>query len=307
MSSGFDIIGDIHGESDKLEALLLAMGYREQTGVFQHPDRKAIFVGDIIDRGPGVRRVVEIVSRMVGDDHAYLVLGNHELNLINWFRPLGLSKTFAHPHSKANRLQLSATLDVFSEDEAKSLANWLSYQPLFLEFPKFRVAHALWDQHFISRFIDTYSSCCLSPEVLRQSDRNPWLLQGLDRLTRGLNLRLPEGYFLTGNDGVSRKRIRAKFWGEASSNYGNVLLQAQPLPPELAARELTAIQKQQLCRYGAQERPLFVGHYWQSLPTNLFSANIACVDFSAAGTGPLVAYRLYHHHTALNPEHYFHV
>ena len=169
------------------------------------------------------------------------------------------------------------------------------------------MAHALWDQHFINRFVETFESCCLSPEILALSDKNPWLMQGLDRLTRGLNLRLPEGYFLTGNDGVSRKRIRARFWGDPATTYGNVLLQEQSLPDELASLELTAIQRQQLCLYGANERPLFVGHYWQRPPVALFSHNIACVDYSAAGTGPLVAYRLNHTDVELSADQYFHL
>ena len=49
----YDIVGDVHGQADKLEALLLAMGYRQHAGAYWHPTRKAIFVGDFIDRGPG--------------------------------------------------------------------------------------------------------------------------------------------------------------------------------------------------------------------------------------------------------------
>ena len=48
---GFDIIGDVHGQASKLEALLEGMGYRLKAGAFQHPHRRAIFVGDYIDRG----------------------------------------------------------------------------------------------------------------------------------------------------------------------------------------------------------------------------------------------------------------
>jgi hypothetical protein len=47
----YDIIGDIYGQADKLEALLRALGYRDTAGAWRHPDRQAIFVGDFIDRG----------------------------------------------------------------------------------------------------------------------------------------------------------------------------------------------------------------------------------------------------------------
>ena len=61
----YDIIGDIHGQADKLEALLRTLGYRERGGAWRHPARTAIFVGDFIDRGPAQVRSVTIARRMV--------------------------------------------------------------------------------------------------------------------------------------------------------------------------------------------------------------------------------------------------
>jgi hypothetical protein len=56
----YDIIGDIHGHADKLEALLRTLGYRDTAGAWRHPTRKAIFVGDFIERGPAQVRSVQI-------------------------------------------------------------------------------------------------------------------------------------------------------------------------------------------------------------------------------------------------------
>jgi len=61
----YDIIGDIHGYADKLEALLSKLGYRGTGGVWRHPDRQAIFVGDFVDLGPAQLRSVDTVRRMV--------------------------------------------------------------------------------------------------------------------------------------------------------------------------------------------------------------------------------------------------
>ena len=61
----YDIIGDIHGQADKLEALLRTLGYRDTAGAWRHAERQAIFVGDFIDRGPAQVRSVHIVRRMV--------------------------------------------------------------------------------------------------------------------------------------------------------------------------------------------------------------------------------------------------
>ena len=66
----YDIIGDIHGHASALEALLLKMNYKEVNGVWQHPGRKVIFVGDYIDRGPAIRETLHIVRSMTENDKA---------------------------------------------------------------------------------------------------------------------------------------------------------------------------------------------------------------------------------------------
>jgi hypothetical protein len=60
-----DVIGDIHGHYDKLTALLKKLGYREKGGAWRHPDRSAVFVGDLIDRGMRQVATVELVRAMV--------------------------------------------------------------------------------------------------------------------------------------------------------------------------------------------------------------------------------------------------
>ena len=83
----YDIIGDIHGHADKLEALLRRLGYRNTAGAWRQVERQAIFVGDFIDRGPAQLRSVDIVRRMVDAGAALAVMGNHELNAIAWHTP----------------------------------------------------------------------------------------------------------------------------------------------------------------------------------------------------------------------------
>lgn len=52
---GYDLIGDIHGCAQTLERLLERLGYSRQGGVWCHPTRMVIFLGDLVDRGPGIR------------------------------------------------------------------------------------------------------------------------------------------------------------------------------------------------------------------------------------------------------------
>src|SRR3984885_11359032 len=81
---GYDLVGDIHGHADALHRLLCALDYAEVEGVFRHPERQMIFVGDFIDRGPQQREVLRIARSMCDSGAARAVMGNHEFNAIGW-------------------------------------------------------------------------------------------------------------------------------------------------------------------------------------------------------------------------------
>ena len=87
MQAGYDIIGDIHGHARTLEALLGRLGYSLFDGVYRHPERKVIFLGDFIDRGPHQRGVIRIVRPMIERGSALAVMGNHEFNAIAYATP----------------------------------------------------------------------------------------------------------------------------------------------------------------------------------------------------------------------------
>lgn len=90
----FDIIGDVHGCATELEQLLARLGYewREtETGLYRrsyfHPrGRKAIFLGDLVDRGPRSLDTVFLVKNMVEAGQALAVPGNHDVKLIRKLR-----------------------------------------------------------------------------------------------------------------------------------------------------------------------------------------------------------------------------
>ena len=84
---GYDLVGDIHGHADALHRLLRELDYAEVEGVFRHPVRQMIFVGDFIDRGPQQREVLRISRSMCKAGAAMAVMGNHEFNAIGWASP----------------------------------------------------------------------------------------------------------------------------------------------------------------------------------------------------------------------------
>ncbi|HLY30211.1 MAG TPA: AAA family ATPase, partial [Ktedonobacterales bacterium] len=83
----FDLIGDIHGCYDELRDLLGLLGYRDDADHpeqgMRHPEgRRAVFVGDLVDKGPNVIAVVTLARRMVAAGHAFCVPGNHDMKLL---------------------------------------------------------------------------------------------------------------------------------------------------------------------------------------------------------------------------------
>jgi protein phosphatase len=93
----FDIIGDLHGCCSELETLLARLGYGFTTEAqsapsvyprtYFHPEgRKAIFLGDLVDRGPRILDTYELARNMFRAGHAFCVVGNHEDKLLRKLR-----------------------------------------------------------------------------------------------------------------------------------------------------------------------------------------------------------------------------
>jgi len=89
LTGPFDVIGDVHGCRAELESLLGELGYllrrddRDRPVDAHHPDgRTAVFVGDLVDRGPDTPGVLRLVMGMVAAGHALCVNGNHENKLV---------------------------------------------------------------------------------------------------------------------------------------------------------------------------------------------------------------------------------
>jgi polynucleotide kinase-phosphatase len=81
----FDIVGDVHGCFDELAALLFRLGYEIDRGgtSARHPEgRRAIFLGDLVDRGPATPAVLRLVMGMVTEGSALCIPGNHEVKLL---------------------------------------------------------------------------------------------------------------------------------------------------------------------------------------------------------------------------------
>ncbi len=134
----FDIIGDVHGCFDELYALLTRLGYTNGTGTLNHPEgRKAVFLGDLVDRGPKVPEVLKLVMSMTDSGNALAVPGNHDTKLMRKLRGRDVRIT----HGLAESLQqLEREPPEFKEQVASFIDSLVSHY--VLDEGRLVVAHA---------------------------------------------------------------------------------------------------------------------------------------------------------------------
>lgn len=136
----FDIIGDVHGCIDELIVLLAQLGYSYDSNrhVATHPEgRTAVYVGDLVGRGPDSIAVLRLVMNMVVANSALCVPGNHDMKLLRALQGRNVSKT----HGLAETLeQFESQSDDFKKEVERFLYGLVSH--LVLDDGKLVVAHA---------------------------------------------------------------------------------------------------------------------------------------------------------------------
>lgn len=146
IGSKIDIIGDVHGEYDALVNLLIQLGY-DLNGKHDG-DRKLIFVGDLIDRGPDSPAVIKLVKKLVENGNAQAILGNHELNILKNDAKAGAGWFFEERELKD---KIYEPFTRVSKEEKKEFLDFISTLPLALESDSLRIVHATWDSELIEK------------------------------------------------------------------------------------------------------------------------------------------------------------
>ncbi len=302
----YDIIGDIHGHADALKALLTDLGYRPKGDAWRHPDRQALFVGDFIDRGPQQLETVNLVRRMVDAGAAQAVMGNHEFNAIAWFLPdpespgEHLRKHYSEKHGDKNRRQHEAFL---AEVEGKplhgELIDWFLSLPLFLELPDLRLVHACWHSLALD-YLHPYLTLDhrLRQETMIPANREPkydperdsstlTIFKAVEMVLKGIEAPLPASYGFIDKDGHRRDRMRVRWWDNEATDFRRAAMLSAD---ELKTLPNCPVPPHVLVGHDGG-KPVFFGHYWLSGTPQLLSEKVACVDYSVAKVGQLVAYR----------------
>lgn len=313
----YDIIGDIHGCHDKLLLLLTVLDYKLVDGCYRHPQgRKAAFLGDFIDpKGDiphNVPAVLEIVKAMVDQKEAVAVMGNHEFNAVAHATPDG-NGGYLRPHlpnkDKGLKITLEAFKGGFDGQEWKGWIDWFKTLPFYLELDGLRLVHAYWNANAIKALKgktlkdhDFLIKAATKPieDNMPRTEYN-WV----EDVLKGYEIPMPDGYTYLDHTGIERANFRARWFDPAPKGKkacdlvfpaGNYDIPAEPVPDETADL---------IPGYTQDKPPVFFGHYFkpENCPLEPELTNLACLDYSVAKGGPMVAYR-WDGEVKLTPEKY---
>ena len=297
--AGYDLVGDIHGHADELERLLAKLGYVERDGVYEHSERCIVFLGDFIDRGPKISRVLDIAMSMVGAGNAQAVMGNHEFNALAFHTPIAdCEHQSLRPRSTKNIRQHAATLQQLTDGPLADSLEWFRTLPMWAEIegPEgqlCRAVHACWDASYMTQVTESlvHHRGVTSAFLTDAMNKSHPLYQAVEVVLKGKELSLPEGYTYFDKEGHKRKAIRARWFERPApgTKYEDYVLQADPI-------DCGVVIEKAICEsidpYPAAAPPCFVGHYWlrADQPQRL-APKVACIDYSVAKDGHLCAYR----------------
>jgi hypothetical protein len=287
-----DIIGDIHGHADHLEALLKKLGYSLTGSTYKHPERKVLFVGDYIDRGPKIRETLAMVKAMVESENAIALMGNHEYNAL-CFHYKDEQGGHLRPHLIKNIVQHYDTLKQFKnkQSEYEEYLGWFKTLPLFFENEQFRAVHACWDAKHIAYLKNTLNRNRLNDKLIYESVKEGTELnEAIEISLKGKELKIPAGSFFTDKDGITRTELRIKWWENPEKmSYKNISIEPIENLPDQTIETSNLKSKSY---YSETDKKVFFGHYWLNGEPLLYKPNICCLDYSVAKGGKLVAYRL---------------
>ena len=299
--TGYDVIGDIHGQADKLEALLRTLGYHHTNGAWRHADRMALFCGDLIDRGPESVRTVNIVRSMIDAGTTRCIMGNHEYNAVCFFTPKpGAPGEFLRKNfSDKNRRQHGAFLREvgYRTPLHEELVEWFKTLPLWLELDEVCLVHACWSERAIAFLTPMMEQPGVLPmELYPDSARKGTpVCDAVKELCKGPELTVAESFL--DKDGTARSKARICWWRE--NLPGRRIWTMRDGGTEALSEVLEPLEQTWPVR-----KPVFFGHYWLNpdAPKTPKSPLAACLDYSAGKGGPLVCYRFDSGDTELVPE-----
>jgi Calcineurin-like phosphoesterase len=302
-----DVVPDVHGQLAKLDALLAQLGYTHTASGWKAPssEHRLVFLGDLIDRGPQQRGVVDRVRALEGAGIADRVLGNHEMNALHWV--MEHEGGFARAHTPSNQAHHQAFLDAYAGDPAGHLRDldFLGRARLAHRVGRFVFVHAFWTPTLedAARFAVEPLEPLPGLEALANTPGFVDAARGgstpmgkaIDLMTKGPESPLPDGYTIVLEHGIVRRAVRRAWWNPRPIDWrdGSISLpDVWDMPPGVPdpVPGSDAIP---------DDVSIVFGHYWRRdaqttgrIPA--FHGRFACLDQSAGAGGdePLVSLRL---------------
>lgn len=271
-----DFISDIHGDLDRMVALLEALDYDLQT--MTHPEgRQAVFLGDFIDRGSSNLAVLLLMDSMRKAGLAFAIMGNHELNAILFHADDGAGDGL-RPRTEQNRHHHAAFLrgcPLGSSEAAEALSIMMSL-PLFLDFGGVRAVHAFWRDDVISTITARRPDARIAPEdlaeIAEEHDGGPFAA-AVTLAAKGPEMQLPAGAWYADNSGTRRETVRLRWWGQGQDLHASITScpDFSRIPNGPAPAGVLGLL------YPADAPPVIFGHY-QLVGQASLSANTLCLD-----------------------------
>ncbi|MFW6290200.1 MAG: metallophosphoesterase [Mariniphaga sp.] len=290
----YDIIGDVHGHAQLLKKMLNELGYKKTSSGYAHPERKAVFVGDFINRGPSIRKVIRTIRTMVENGNAYTILGNHELNsIISYIK----RKNNLFQQNDISEFKTIYEFRNFPE-EWKDHVRWLRSLPLFLELDGIRVVHACWSDEAVEFVKQHIAPGKIKKEVFKQIYKSPdsEMAKNIWLLTKGIQFKLPGDLKIKNNKGTFPRSFRMRWWeypqGKTFKELSFESKYEMPdytVPPQIEPWSLP---------YPDDAPIVFFGHYCRHNGPFIVKPNVCCIDACINGSKTLMAYR-WHGETAL--------
>ncbi len=269
------------------------MGYANNGKCWRHRNRQALFVGDLIDRGPQQLRTVQIVQAMVVNGAAKIVMGNHELNALAYVtKDPATPDKFLRPHTEHSRRQHEVFLNAVSYGSQlhQDVMAWFRTIPLWFDADGLRVVHACWDSPSIELLKKSIGdSAMLTPDLVAAkagSDEHG----ALATVLKGPEIEISPPFLYP----EGRRSITSRFaWWSATPTQ---LSSAALLPagarledgtpyPALGDDKVTPPVEPY-----SDSVPVLFGHYWRRGTPATLTPQLACVDF-VTNNRALVAYR----------------
>ena len=287
----YDIIGDVHGHAALLRKLLIKLGYKKGGNGYFHAERKAVFVGDFINRGPEIRKTIRMIRIMVENGNAFAILGNHEINAILFhLKDKGGKPLVKEP--RKNYLSLFKTINDFLAypDEWKRHLRWMRRLPLFLELEDVRIVHACWSDSAIAVVKSVLNEQRGRKSIFREYYKNPKseLSKSISVLTKGIDLKMPGDLKVVNNKGVVPRSFRLSWWeNPLGKTFREMSFESKyKLPVYTVPKEIIP----NTFFYSENEPLVFFGHYCRANGPHIIKTNLCCVDSCVSGAKMLTAY-----------------